>query len=86
MEIIEGFKLLSKKLFDQEIILPKGFTKYKAALEICKNIESVNEKDKILLALFDIIFLENGVPKKEIASNLLINLKLCIEDKLNDDT
>jgi hypothetical protein len=85
MEIIEGFKLLSKKLFDQEIILPKGFTKYKAALEICKNIESVNEKDKILLALFDIIFLENGVPKKEIASNLLINLKLCIEDKLNDD-
>ena len=85
MEIIEGFKLLSKKLFDQEIIFPKGFTKYKAALEICKNIESVNGKDKILLTLFDIIYLENDVPKKEIDSNLLKNIKLCIEDKLNDD-
>ena len=58
---------MSKKLFDQEIIFPKGFTKYKAALEIFKSIESVNGKDKILLTLFDIIYLENGVPKKEIA-------------------
>ncbi len=76
MEIIEGFKLLSIKLFGQEIIFPKGFTKYKDALEICKNIESVNEKGRILLTLFDIIYLENSMPKKGISSNLLKNFKL----------
>ena len=85
MDIIEAFKLLSKKLFAQEINFPEGFSKYKNALEISINIEGVNSNDKLLLTLFDIIYLENDIPKKEIDSNLIKYFKLCIEDKLNDD-
>ena len=84
MDIPEIFKLLSKKLYNKEIVIPKDFTKYQKLLEKCRSIKGITAYNKLLLTLFDITLLENGVPKKNVDQNLLKCLKLVLEDDLEN--
>lgn len=84
MDITELFKLLSKKLYNKEIVIPKDFTKYQKLLEKCRSIKGITAYNKLLLTLFDITLLENGVPKKNVDQNLLKCLKLVLEDDLEN--
>ena len=65
MESNEIFKKLSKKIFGKEVDIPKEFSEYITLLEICRNMEGIKGENKLLLTLFEIIFLENGKPRKQ---------------------
>ena len=84
MESNEIFKKLSKKIFGKEVDIPKEFSEYITLLEICRNMEGIKGENKLLLTLFEIIFLENGKPRKQSDPNFLRCYKLCLEDNLED--
>jgi len=84
MESNEIFKKLSKKIFGKEVDIPKEFSEYITLLEICRNMEGIKGENKLLLTLFEIIFLENGKPRKQPDPNFLRCYKLCLEDNLED--
>lgn len=85
MNLNQVFKKLSKKIFSQEIDIPNEFKQFRNLLEKCRNFEGITGDNKLLLTLFDIIFLENGVPKKKNSdADLVWYFKLCLEDKLED--
>ena len=85
VEVQEIFSVLCVKIYGKKISIPKEFNKYKNLLEMCKEIEGINAYNKLILRLFNIVFLENGIPKKMIDSILLKCFKLCLEDKLDDN-
>ncbi len=84
MDSAEIFQLLCEKLFNKKFPIPKEFIEYKIALEICRNIEGITPHKKLLITLFEEIFLDKGTPKKEIDANLLKCFKLCLKNKLDD--
>ena len=64
VEVQEIFSVLCVKIYGKKISIPKEFNKYKNLLEMCKEIEGINAYNKLILRLFNIVFLENGIPKK----------------------
>jgi len=84
MESNEIFKKLSTKIFGKEIDIPKEFEDYTNIIEICRNMEGIKGENKLLLTLFEIIFLENGKPRKQTDPKLLKCFKLCLDDNVED--
>ena len=84
MNLKEAFKKLSSKIFGQEIDIPNEFMRFINLLELCRNFKGITGENKLLLTLFELIFLEKGAPKSHNDTDLLDCFKLCLESKLED--
>ena len=85
MESVENiFRALIRKIYAKDIVIPPELKNYKKCLEICMDIDGLSAYNKLLLSLFDIVFLENYTPKKIIEPDLLKAFELCLEDKFEE--